>query len=70
MKLDWKVTFSSDAHVAFDVGEVSQCVELAQQLDFPEEKVVNANAGRLLAFLAEHDKTVAQDLAAWMAQLS
>ena len=68
LKLDWKVTFASDAHVAFDVGDVRQCIKLAESLQFPEEKIVDANAIRLLAFLEEHDKPVSQELADWSRQ--
>ncbi|OMH32773.1 phosphatase [Motiliproteus sp. MSK22-1] len=68
LKLDWKVTFSSDAHIAFDVGDVSRCVQLAESLSFPEDKVVDANANRFLAFLAEHDKAVSLELADWAEQ--
>lgn len=68
-RLDWKVVFASDAHVAYQVGEVSQCIAKAEAIGFPEHRVVSANAHRLLDFLAEHDKPVVAELAAWRAQL-
>ncbi|TQV72698.1 phosphatase [Exilibacterium tricleocarpae] len=64
-RLDWKVVFGSDAHVAYQVGEVGACIDKAQAIGFPEARVVSANARRLLSFLAEHDKPVTGELAAW-----
>lgn len=64
-KLDWKVVFSSDAHIAYHVGETSQCLEKASRIDFPLERVVNHNAESFLSFLAEHGKPVSEELFAW-----
>ena len=68
-KLDWKVVFSSDAHIAYHVGETAKCIEKANKANFPLEKVVNRNATSFLSFLAEHDKPVAQELFAWQQTL-
>ena len=67
--LDWKVVFSSDAHIAYHVGETAQCIEKAMHVDFPFERVVNRNAASFLKFLAEHNKEVAQELYAWQQAL-
>jgi putative hydrolase len=64
-KLDWKVTFASDAHVAFDVGNCDRSVATAVAIGFPFERIVNRNARSFLAFLAEHNKPVAMELANW-----
>ena len=64
-QLDWKVTFASDAHVAFDVGNSQHSVAAANSIGFPYEKIVNRNAKSFLAFLAEHNKPVATELEAW-----
>lgn len=69
-RLDWKVSFGSDAHSAFSVGNVSDCIAQAEAIGFPEHRIVTANAPRLLAFLAEHGKPVAEELSAWAAQFS
>lgn len=61
-RLDWKVCFASDAHVAYDVGNCSNSVELAKEIGFG----INRNAKSLLAFLAEHNKTVVTELADWL----
>ena len=68
-RLDWKVVFGSDAHVAYHVGEVSECIAKARAVGFPEQRVVSANARRLLDFLAEHGKPVRAELADWLAGL-
>ncbi len=67
-RLDWKVSFGSDSHSAFTLGEFGACIDRAESVGFPESRVVTANAPRFLAFLAEHDKPVAAELEAWAAQ--
>ncbi|WP_158966364.1 phosphatase [Paraglaciecola sp. L3A3] len=68
-KLDWKVCFASDAHVAYDVGNCSESVKLAEEIGFPVERIVNRDAFSFLAFLAEHNKPVANELAPWLASI-
>lgn len=67
-RLDWKVSFGSDSHVAFTLGEFDQAIAQAEAVGFPESRIVTANAPRFLKFLGEHGKTVAKDLAVWAAQ--
>jgi len=69
-KLDWKVTFASDAHVAYDVGNSQSCMEAAHSLGFPRDRIVNRDAKTFLTFLSEHDKPVAQELRPWLLQLN
>ncbi|HEV8077788.1 MAG TPA: phosphatase [Marinagarivorans sp.] len=69
-KHDWKVVFASDSHSAFQLGGLANCIAAAQKVGFPQERVVSATPARLLAFLAEHDKPVAKELAPWLAGLS
>lgn len=69
-KLDWKVSFGSDSHSAFTLGEFGACKEKAATLGFPESRVATANAPRFLAFLREHDKPVADELADWAQQFA
>ncbi len=38
-----KVIFGSDSHVSFDVGSFHNCLDLAKQVDFPMELVINYN---------------------------
>ncbi|GAA4897483.1 phosphatase [Ferrimonas pelagia] len=66
---DWKVSFGSDAHISYDIGRFEHCIAAALQVGFAPEHVVNATPQRLLRFLAEHNKSVASDLAGWLSQL-
>lgn len=68
-KLDWKVVFSSDAHISYHVGNVEHCLEKAKKIGFPLERVVNRNARSFLAFLSEHGKGVENELESWLADL-
>ena len=65
-QLNWKVTFASDAHVAFDVGNCASSVAVAQKIGFPFERIVNRSASSFLAFLAEHNKPVTLELESWL----
>lgn len=69
-RLDWKVVFSSDAHIAYHLGDYTQSIKHAQTLNFPISRVVNRDAATFLAFLSEHNKPVAEELAAWSLQLN
>lgn len=68
-QLDWKVVFSSDAHIAYHVGNVEKCLSKAEQVGFPLERVVNRTAKSFLAFLSEHGKSVQSDLETWLTTL-
>lgn len=69
-KHDWKVVFASDSHSAFTLGNVDECLRKAEQVGFPMDKVVSATPAKLLAFLAEHGKPVANELQPWLTQLT
>lgn len=69
-QLDWKVSFGSDAHVAFDVGNFEQCVTKAQAMGFPESRIASANPARWLDFLGSHGKSVGKELADWVNTLT
>tara|TARA_R110001599_G_scaffold64181_4_gene180631 strand:- start:22965 stop:23717 length:753 start_codon:yes stop_codon:yes gene_type:complete len=68
-RLDWKVVLASDAHVAYDVGNDTLSMACANEVGFPEERIVNRDAHSFLAFLAEHNKAVAVELKDWLATL-
>lgn len=38
-----KVILGSDSHISFHVGEFSNCLKVIEQVDFPEDLIVNAN---------------------------
>ncbi|MDO6840153.1 phosphatase [Paraglaciecola chathamensis] len=68
-QLDWKVVFSSDAHVAFDVGNDTSSMASAKEVGFPMERVVNRDAHRFVEFLGQHNKSVVAELQDWLATL-
>ena len=65
-KYDWKVSFASDAHIAFNLGCFDHCMDLCEDVGFPLDHVVSSTPEKLLAFLAEHDKPVVQELGSWL----
>ncbi len=69
VELDWKVCVASDAHVAYDVGNVTQASKLLKDVGVPEDKVVNRSAEHFLKFLAEHNKNVNVELSDWLRAL-
>ena len=53
----------------YTIGDVDVALEKIDQIAFPESNIVTLNAQRLIEFLAEHGKSVAQDLSKWLADL-
>ena len=45
------VALGSDSHTAFTLGEFAECRKILDEVDFPEERVLNVSPGRLLRFL-------------------
>lgn len=68
-QLDWKVVFSSDAHVAYDIGNDASSSACAEEVGFPLERIVNRDAHHFVAFLAQHNKSVATELQDWLGAL-
>ncbi|MGQ8364180.1 phosphatase [Glaciecola sp. 1036] len=68
--LDWKVVFSSDAHIAHHLGDYSASIQHANTIGFPIERIVNRNAETFLSFLKQHNKDVADELSEWCKQLT
>ncbi len=69
-KLDWKVVFSSDAHIAYHLGDYSTSIKHATSIGFPIERIVNRDAKTFLHFLGQHNKSVVDELASWSAQFA
>ena len=45
------LSFGSDSHTAFTLGNFEHCLRIAREVDFPEERVLNVTPRRLLDFL-------------------
>lgn len=63
IKHDWKVSFGSDAHISLDLGNFENCIDLAIETGLPETSVATRTPDSFLAFLGEHGKPVAHELA-------
>ena len=37
------ILMGSDAHIKYEIGNVDRCIDLLQEIDFPEELVINYN---------------------------
>ena len=48
---DCPVVISSDAHSAFFIGEVSDAIQMLEEIHFPEKLVINATSERFYDFL-------------------
>ncbi|MDR7342152.1 histidinol phosphatase-like PHP family hydrolase [Pantoea alhagi] len=48
------LSFGSDSHTAFTLGNFDHCLRIAREVDFPEERVLNVTPRRLLDFLELH----------------
>jgi putative hydrolase len=51
-----RISISSDAHIATDVGEFGHALETARLAGIPEENIINLNAARVEQYLAERGK--------------
>ena len=47
------IAVNSDAHICFEVGKHDMAKQILEEVDFPEELIVNQTAERLLNFLKE-----------------
>ncbi len=55
-RFDGLVALSSDAHVAADVGDFARALKLVEEVGIPAERILNADLGRLKAFLKSRGK--------------
>lgn len=47
------VVLNSDSHFCTNIGNVANCLKMLEEIDFPEELVVNANVDRFEKYLRE-----------------
>ena len=57
--LDVSIIVSSDSHICYDIGNFTRALALLDELEFPEELVVNSSQKRLADFW-EHRKSAAR----------
>ena len=51
------VALGSDSHTAVTVGEFAQCREILDEVDFPEDRILNVTPRRMLSFLEARGMT-------------
>ncbi len=54
-----KIALNSDAHSTYALGDLGWAIELLEEIDFPEELVVNSSVARLKEELALHGRKAA-----------
>jgi len=56
-KMNGRLVFGSDAHIACNVGKFSACLALIKKIGFPRENVLSFSAHKTLHFLKAKNKT-------------
>ncbi|MDC0724617.1 phosphatase [Phytobacter diazotrophicus] len=51
------VALGSDSHTAFTLGEFAQCREILDEVNFPEDRILNVTPRRMLSFLEARGMT-------------
>lgn len=46
-----RIALGSDSHTAFTLGQFDHCLRIMQEVDFPQDRVLNVTSRRLLDFL-------------------
>ncbi len=52
------IVVSSDAHTPFDVGNISSALKMLDDIDFPQELIMNATADRFINYLKSNGKKI------------
>ncbi len=48
------VIINSDAHFCMQIGKFDKCIKLLEEIDFPEELIINADVSRFKKYLEQH----------------
>ncbi|MGM3172678.1 phosphatase [Dickeya lacustris] len=59
------LALGSDSHVAWSLGEFPHCERILQDVDFPQDRVLNVSPRRVLDFLVQRGKPAIAELANW-----
>lgn len=52
------IVVSSDAHTPFDVGNMDSAISMLEEIEFPEELIMNTTAEKFIGFLRARGKNV------------
>ena len=58
MEVGCRIVLSSDAHSPFDVGNVENGIKMLEEINFPEEVVMNTSADRFIGYLRSVGKDI------------
>lgn len=53
-----KIVCGSDAHISFDVGKFNKAIELLEDVNMPEELIMNTSAGKMYEYLEIKNKRI------------
>ncbi|QUH19727.1 phosphatase [Alkaliphilus sp. B6464] len=53
-KYETKVIFGSDAHISYDIGEFTNCIDIMEEIDFPKELIINYSTEAINNLLGEN----------------
>jgi putative hydrolase len=53
-----RLTFGSDAHIAFNIGRFAECLDLVRGVGFPEDRIVSSSRQAFLDFLASRGRSI------------
>ncbi len=56
MEVGCNIVVSSDAHVPFDVGSVEEAKQMLEEINFPEELIVNTTGEKFISYLRSAGK--------------
>lgn len=57
------LALGSDSHMAFTLGEFTECRKILDTVDFPEDRILNVTPRRFLNFLASRGKAPVPEFA-------
>lgn len=59
------LSLGSDSHIAYTLGHFTHCIRVLDEVDFPQDRILNVSPRRLLNFLAQRGKRPIAELANW-----
>ncbi|MGG2142534.1 phosphatase [Symbiopectobacterium sp. RP] len=59
-----RLALGSDSHIAFTLGDFTHCERIVQEIDFPQERILNVSPRRVLDFLEQRGRSAIAELAA------
>ncbi|CPR20745.1 phosphatase [Brenneria goodwinii] len=58
------LSLGSDSHIAFSLGNFTQCERILQEVNFPQERILNVTPRRILDFLEQRGKPAIAEFSA------